>query len=375
MIRKVKILHIIETIASGGVEKTRLSLARLLDKERFEQKIICTHAWGDIVNEIQNEGVEVISIGILKHPFHWSQHKKVQKIIDKYKPNIIHGAVFEGVTMASINGWMKRVPYIIIEETSFPIHRSWRGNLLMKLFSIISHKVVGVSEATAYEYLLGRLKLSRKKVVLINNGVALPREIQNGEIEITRNKWRICPEDFVIGSVGRMWDDSNKRFSDLIKAFAEFSGSHDHVKLLLVGEGKEREKYEKLTLELDISNKVIFTGYQSDVTLYYRLMDIFALVSTHESFGLVLAEAMLNKLPVLATEVGGMKYIVDDEKTGFLVEPKNVSAIAEKLEVLYQDEALREQMGENGYKKAMREYTEGMYASKIAELYLATQSE
>jgi glycosyltransferase involved in cell wall biosynthesis len=120
---------------------------------------------------------------------------------------------------------------------------------------------------------------------------------------------------------------------------------------------------------LGISDKVIFTGYQSDVALYYRLMNIFVLVSAYEAFGLVLAEAMLSKLPVVATKVGGMKYIVDDTKTGFLVKPFDVNAIAEKLNVLCFDEELRTNFGNNGFTKAIANYTEKQYVNNLFTLY------
>lgn len=366
---KIKILHIQETIGSGGVERRRLSLAKHLDKTIFEQKFICTKAVGNIPEEIRAEGFEVLPIGLLKSPLDWKQHKKVQKIIDEYQPDIIHGAVFEGVTMTAINGWLKKVPVIVLEETSDPINRSWKGNLLMKFFSKLSDNVIGVSEAVTGEYLNGKLGLSDKKAITINNGVALPRKVNPEEIAEAKKKWGISKKGFVIGSIGRMNQDSHKRVSDLIKAFATFSKEKENVKLLLVGEGQEKPGYEKLAHELNISEKVIFTGYQSDVALFYQIMDVFVLVSAREAFGLVLAEAMLNHLPVIATRVGGMKYIVKDKETGFLVEPMNVTQISEKLELLYQNPKLREEMGEKGLERAMKEYTEEVYVEKIRNLY------
>ena len=369
MQNKIKILHIQETIGSGGVERRRLSLAKLLDKNTFDQKFICTFAIGNIPDEIRAEGFEVIPIGQLKSPFDWKQHIKVQKIIEDYQPDIIHGAVFEGVTMAAVNGWLKKVPVIIIEETSDPQNRSWKGNLLMKFFSFLSDAIVGVSPAVTQEYLFGKLKLPAHKVHLINNGVALPKEISSVEIQGAKQKWEIQEDDFVIGSVGRMLSDANKRFSDLIKAFAKFSKEKNNVKLLLVGDGPEKIHYQKLAQDLNIIDKIIFTGYQSDVTLFYKMMNVFSLVSRNESFGLVLAEGMLNKLPVVATRVGGMKYIVEDQQTGFLVEPFQIEEIAEKLDYLYQHPDQRVQMGKNGYEKAVNNYTEEVYVKTIEELY------
>ena len=139
---------------------------------------------------------------------------------------------------------------------------------------------------------------------------------------------------------------------------------------MIVGEGKERKGYEELASELKIQDKVIFTSYQANVALFYQLMNIFSLVSASESFGLVLAEAMLQRLPVVATKVGGMKDIVDNNETGFLVEPFQIEEIAEKLDHLYHHPDQRVQMGENGYEKAINNYTEEVYVNNIKKLYL-----
>ncbi|WDF46959.1 glycosyltransferase [Chryseobacterium sp. KACC 21268] len=367
----IKILHIQETIGSGGVERRRLSLAKLLDKSKFQQKIICQHEVGNIGQEIRNEGVEIICLNnSIKNIFDIKQHLSVQKIIEDYKPDIIHGAVFEGVTMAAINGALKRVPITIIEETSDPQNRSWKANLLMKLFSFISDKVVGVSEGVTEDYLRKKLKVSDKKITLINNGVKKPREIAAEEVLAEKQKWGITEDDFVFGTVGRFKNDHHKRFSDLIKAFSDFSKDKNNVKLLMVGGVEEYLKqYRELAKELKVDDKIIFAGYQSDVTLYYKLMDVFTLVSAYEAFGLVLAEAMLNNLPVIATRVGGMKYIVDNNETGLLVEKFDIKGISSAMEQLHSDKILCEKMGRKGFEKAVTEYTEEVYVEKVSQLY------
>lgn len=369
--KKIKILHIQETIGSGGVERRRLSLAKHLDKNIFEQKFVCTFAFGNIPEEIKAEGFEVIPIGQLKSSFDWKQHKKVQKIIEEYKPDIIHGAVFEGVTMAALNGYLKGVPNIIIEETSYPMNRSTKANLLMRVFGKMSHKIIGVSRAVTEEYLLSTLQLPNEKVELINNGVRIPRYVSEIEMLKAKQYWHISANDFVVGTLGRMRSDEIKRYSDLIHAFAKFSADNSNVKLLMVGGTLENiKKYKKLVNDLEIKDKVIFTQYQPDVSLFYNLMDVFAMVSATESFGLSLAEAMLNKLPVIATRVGGMKYIVDHNETGLLVQRFKIDEIAASINVLYRDKELRLKMGENGYKKAIKEYTEEAYVQKVTSLYL-----
>ena len=366
----IRVLNIVDTINSGGVERRRLSMAKLLDKSQFELKIICTNAVGNFPEEFKKHNVEVIEIGNLNSVFDIKQHRKVIQIIDSFKPHIIHGAVFEGVTMAAINGFYKRVPVIIIEETSDPQNRSWRGNLLMKIFALLSDKVIGVSPAST-NYLIKKLKINPEKVVLINNGVAIPNYANYTTKEKLKQQLNIKTDDLVIGSIGRMDSDETKRYSDLIKAFAILNKNEISVKLLLIGDGREKLNYEKLVKELSLEENVVFAGYQNEVSPYYGIMDIFSLVSSHESFGLVLAEAMLHKLPIVATKVGGMQYIVDDNQTGFLVNKYDVESIANQLLQLCISKDLRIKFGNSSYEKAIKNYTEEQYVNHIQNLYLS----
>ena len=356
-------------MASGGVERRRLSLAKLLDKSKFELKIICSKSAGPLPEEIRKCGVEVIAIGDLNSVLDYKQHRKVMKIIDEFNPHIIHGAVFEGVTLAAINGFLKRVPIIILEETSDPQNRRWRGNLLMQLLSLTSDKVVGVSPA-ATDYLKNKVHLSSHKIALINNGVTLPKKVLEATTQELKQHYQIHSNELVIGSVGRMSSDATKRFSDLIRAFAILIKKEYNIKLVLVGDGHQKVDYIKLVDELQIQNHVIFTGYQNEIADYYSLFDVFCLVSAHEGFGLVLAEAMFHKLPVVATKVGGMQYIVTENETGFLVDKYDVKAISEKLEILYLNPDLRLSFGKNGFDKAMINYTEERYVNDVENLYL-----
>lgn len=364
----IRVLNIIETIGSGGVERRRLSLAKLLDKSQFEFKIICTKSHGPFADQIRAFGVEVIEIGTLKSIFDYRQHQKVQKVIADFKPHIIHGAVFEGVSMAAINGFLKNVPAVIIEETSDPQNRSWKGNLLMKIFAKVSDKVVGVSPS-AVDYLVQKVNVAHEKVMLITNGVASPITLVEAEKVDLKAKLSIQPDELVIGTVGRMQLEEHKRFSDLIKAFSLVLQTNPKVKLVMVGEGPEQKNYQKLAQELKVANNIIFAGYQNDVNPFYEIFDVFCLTSSYEAFGLVLAEAMLHKLPVVATRVGGMQFVVEDEQTGFLVEKFQLEEIASKLLLLLKDQKLRTTLGQNGYQRAMRLYTEERYVKKVADLY------
>ncbi len=363
---KIKILHIQETIHSGGVEKRRLLLAKYLDKSIYEQKIICTFAEGPILSQLKQEGVEVIPIGKFHGPFDFLQYKKIIQIINEYQPHIIHGAVFEGVTMACVCGFLKRVPVIIAEETSDPQNRSKKASFLLKLLTLVADRVVAISPGTE-EYLKKVAKMKSSKIQLINNGVEFPRKIDDNEIKRTKEQFQIRENDFVVGSVGRL-RNNHKRFTDLIDAVA-WMKDRSNVKILIVGEGRDKELIEQHAASLNLSDHLIMVGYQEDTSLYYQMMDTFCLVSQYEGFGLVAAEAMLNELPVIATAVGGLKSVVENETSGFLVPVNDPQAIAEKLEILMNDPIKRKQFGQKGYERAMKEYSAKVYVGKIDKMY------
>src|SRR5690606_10710712 len=151
---KVRLLHCIETISSGGVDKLRLTLAERLDKEAYDLKIICTNARGALAEGLIEEGVEIYEVGVFKHPFHWSKHARVLQIIKKYQPHIVHGAVFEGNTMACIGGLRGRVPVVILEETSDPQNRSTKANWLLNIYTRFADRIIAISPSVA-SYLVG----------------------------------------------------------------------------------------------------------------------------------------------------------------------------------------------------------------------------
>ncbi|MES1926952.1 group 1 glycosyl transferase [Salinisphaera sp. T31B1] len=209
--------------------------------------------------------------------------------------------------------------------------------------------------------------MSASKVTVINNGVASPIRSTWDDKAKLREALGLTEEYVVVGSVGRMEDESHKRFGDLIKAFSRLATPL--TRLLLVGDGGERPGLEALCERLSIRDKVLFVGYQADTYKYYELMDIFALASEREAFGLVNAEAMRCSLPVVATRVGGIPDVVEHEKTGLLVPPRDVDAMAKSLFRLISDPSLRECMGAAGKLRADREFSAEGYVARVESLY------
>lgn len=362
----IRVLHIMSTVMGGGVERRRLSLAKAFKGSNFQMKLLGTFKSGAIAEQIEENGVEIIEVGDFNGPFHWQKHRKIQKIIDDFQPHIIHGAVYEGVTMAAINGFIKKVPVVIMEETSDPQNRSAKADFLLRIFSWTADRFIAIAPNVA-DYLINTAKIDSKKVITINNGVEIPRGVSPEEIIKLRNQYHITPTDFVIGTVGRLFDD-HKKITDIIAAI-KMVENVDNLKLLVVGSGRDEELIKQKAIDLGVQDKVIFTGYQFDTAPFYKLMNVFCIASQREGFGLVAAEAMLHRLPVIATKVGGLQNVVVHDETGILIKPNQPKDIALAINKLYNDPQLLDSFADKGFKRAMDNYTEERYVKEVINLY------
>ncbi len=362
----IRVLHIMSTVMGGGVERRRLSLAKAFKGSNFQMKLLGTFKSGAIAEQIEENGVEIIEIGDFNGPFHWEKHRKIQRIIDDFQPHIIHGAVYEGVTMAAINGFIKKVPVVILEETSDPQNRSAKADFLLRIFSWTADRFIAIAPNVA-DYLINTAKIDSKKVITINNGVEIPRGVSPEEIKNLRNQYHVKPTDFVIGTVGRLFDD-HKKITDIIAAI-KMVEHVDNLKLLVVGSGRDEKLIKQKAIDLGVQDKVIFTGYQFDTAPFYKLMNVFCIASQREGFGLVAAEAMLHRLPVIATKVGGLQNVVVHDETGILIKPNHPKDIALAVSKLYNDPQLLDSFAEKGFKRAMDNYTEERYVMEVFNLY------
>lgn len=362
----IRVLHIMSTVMGGGVERRRLSLAKAFKGSNFQMKLIGTFKSGAIAEQIEENGVEIIEIGDFNGPLHWEKHRKIQKIIDDFQPHIIHGAVYEGVTMAAINGFIKKVPIILLEETSDPQNRSTKADFLLRVFSWTADRFIAIAPNVA-DYLRITAKISPNKVITINNGVQIPRKVSEVEIQNLKDQYDITADDFIVGTVGRL-ENEVKKFTDILEAIKQLD--LPHLKLLIVGGGKDEQLLKNKAKELGIEGQVIFTGYQFDTAPFYKIMNIFCIASQREGFGLVAAEAMLHHLPVIATKVGGLQNVVVHDETGILINPNQPKDIALAINKLYNAPHLLDSFADKGFKRAMDNYTEERYVKEVEALYL-----
>lgn len=348
-------------------------MAQGLNSGKYEHALICQEANGSIPSMLRDAGWTIHEIGLMPSILNPAWHSRAHEIAKAFKPDIVHGAVYEGEALAcSIGLRMPRVK-VVMEETSDPVNRRWTGNALMRAMCLRANACVGVSPKVV-SYLRETLGIPQRKIHLINNAVRQELIPSSARLAELRKVLGIKQGDIIIGSVGRV-EDSSKRFSDIIRALPIIRSIYPSARLLIVGDGPDRAMLECLVKELQLNDAVIFAGYQADPRNFYHLMDIFVLASAHEAFGLVLVEAMLAKLPVVATRVGGIPSVVADGETGYLVEPCQPEELADAILSLVNDSLIRRSMGRRGCARALEHFTAERYVRDVDQLYQSLLAE
>jgi glycosyltransferase involved in cell wall biosynthesis len=245
---------------------------------------------------------------------------KLQRVIDQFKPDIVHAHAVPGALLAScLRG---RSSFRLVTS----IHSTHR--LSVTLMGV-GDAVVAVSSAAAS--MMRRWGVPEHKLRVVKNGpLASPR--RSGAFLLSDSLTVRPPAIVTVAGLLR-----NKGISDLIAAFTLMSASVPEASLYIVGRGPERSKLEAQAAASGCADRIHFTGFIKDPRPYLFAADIFVLASYHEAFGLVLAEAREARCAVVASDVGGIREALDDGDAGILLPAGQPHILANTLASLLGD--------------------------------------
>jgi glycosyltransferase involved in cell wall biosynthesis len=209
----------------------------------------------------------------------------------------------------------------------------------------------------------------REKFAVIRLGIELEERVgggADGRLE-TRRLLGISPDRFTVGWIGRM--TGVKRAGDVLLALRSLRERGVDACLCMIGDGPERDDVEERAHELGIVRDCFFLGYQDEVAPFYAALDTLILPSGNEGTPVSAIEALASGCPVVATRVGGVPDVVRDGEDGFLVEPGDVDAMADRLALLAADAALRRRMGEAGRARVLSRYSVDRLLDDVDLLY------
>jgi glycosyltransferase involved in cell wall biosynthesis len=225
-------------------------------------------------------------------------------------------------------------------------------------------KVIAVSEEVRREIL--RHGVSSLKVDVVNNGVDLSRFGLKTKPKGKARELGIKSGARVVGTVGRLSKEKGQHY--LVEAASEVIAKYPNTVFLIVGDGPDREELESRWSGVKASS-FVFAGYRDDMEDMYALMDIFVLPSLMEGLPMAVLEAMASGKPVISTRVGALPKVIDHGRNGLLVDPGDKGALSSALISLLKDPEGMIEMGTNGRKRVVEEFSSKRMAEKYLELY------
>lgn len=366
--RKIKILHVIDSLGIGGLERIVIDVVNGLDPARFEQVVCCISRRGEAADQLR-DGVRCIDLGKGEKADRLMP-LKLASVFRRERPDIVHSQSWSGVDTALAKLISPGVKLVHSEHgRNYP---QWRKQPLMRRLARrclyhLADAVFAIS-AEVGEFYCGQTGFPTERMKVIHNGIDVQR-IDEADATGIREELGIAPNDLVFGTVARL--DLTKDTITLVRAFAAVAlpRRNPGIKLLIVGDGEERSRLEEFVSMLNLNRVVIFTGMRRDVPQLLKAMDVFALSSVSEGMPVTVLEAMAARLPVVATEVGALPELVEEGKTGFLVPMRHAVAMADRLEEFLANRQLAKSFGEAARCKVEREFKLDRMLQNYAELY------
>jgi glycosyltransferase involved in cell wall biosynthesis len=306
---------------------------------------------------------------------------RLAAVIRRVRPQILH-------THTAKAGAVGRVAAVLAGRSRPIVVHTFHGHVLRGYFGPAGSRVFRLIEtalARATDVLVAvspqvRDELVRlgiapaAKFTVVRLGIELEPRVRCSDDPATiRKRLGIGDERFVVGWFGRM--TAVKRTEDLLDALSVLRDRGVDALLLLVGDGADRARLEEQAFRLGLARHCLFLGYQEDVAPWYAACDAVALTSANEGTPVTIIEALAAGRPVVATDVGGVPDVVADGVDGFLVEPRDTVAFADRLERLAADPALRAAMAQKGRTRALARYSVERLVEDVDTLYRSLLAE
>ncbi len=367
MQKKIKIAYIIDELNIGGTEKQLVSTIELIDKNQFEILLIClrpSRYFSEIDLQCEKIMLDVSSLissnGALAFCSLLSCLRKRE--VDIVQTYFFDANVF-GILAAKLGG-VKRIiscrrdmGFWYTPKLVFVLRRL---NKLADRFLVNSYAIK--ENITKHEL------IPAHKIDVIHNGIDLKPFQNKHDAAMIKNKLGINHGESVVGIVANL-NRKVKRVDLFIHAAKNVLRENRDVSFIIVGDGHLRCVLESQAENSGLKDKIYFVGQKEDVKPYLSIFDIGVICSDSEGFSNSILEYMASAIPVIATDVGGNKEVIEDGVNGFLVPPGNYKAMADKICNILQDRKTYIQMSKNARSLINREYDWSIKIKEIQSYY------
>jgi len=362
-----KIIFLTTSLSLAGAQTQLVQLAIALKKRGLCVKIVSMLSLQSVFPELNEYGIPTYSLDMQRGKIDFSALFRLVKILRRDHFDILHCHMVH----ANLLGRIVRlfVPIPVVVSTAHNIYEGgWERNLWYRLTDFLCDMTTQVSNVGLKRYI--ELKMvNPKKAMFIPNGVNMEVFKRNTDIGNRERVILDIAHCFVWLAVGRL--DKAKDYPNMINAFAIFCRNVSNSVLLIAGDGDLRSDIEMLVKKLDIMDKVRFLGLRQDIPNLMSAADAYVMSSAWEGMPCVLLEALACELPVVTTEVGGIREIIKEGETGFLVEPGHPERLASvMMEVAKLPVEKRLEMGQAGRRYVKEAYNLENIVDEWEELYL-----
>lgn len=313
--------------------------------------------------------------GILVYNFPMKTKSELHPKLLLALPRVVRVVRDEGFELLHAHTRVTQVlAFFVSKITGVPFvstaHGFYRPRLGRRLFGFWGSRVIAISPPVA-EDLEKSHGVDPKKIRLVLNAIDIEkseRGLAGQDCEAIRREWGIPVEARVVGSISRLVRDKGHEY--LIEAVARLKHSHPNIFLLILGEGRERDNLQRRIADLGLGSQARILSVEKDVTKALVVMDIFAHPATfREGFGLSIAEAMIARIPVVATNIWALNSIIQDGVNGYLVEPKNTDALMKAIRFILENPKNAQDVADRAYQTAAKLCSLDRMVNEIERVY------
>lgn len=352
MTRRLRVVHITGCLDMGGQEKLLVEFAKHADRDRFELQFVSLGTRGILADEIEANGWSVEALDIAPG-LHMRLPLRLAKLLRHWQTDVVHTHNDRPLIYCAPAGRLARVAGVIHTKHGRGTYNSRRQIWLTALSARLVDHFVCVSEDSA--------RLAREQGVPANRICTLHNGIDTRQYAFAGPRLdgpaiivaRLCPD---------------KDIATLLQAVAIVIRTTPAFRLDIAGDGPEMAALRQLASELSITNHVRFVGLTCDVPALLRQARMFVLSSISEGVPLTLLEAMATGLPCVATNVGGIPEVLDDND-GLMVSPRDPHALAAALARMHADDDLAHCLGKNGRRRVEQDFDIRRMVSRYEQIY------
>lgn len=357
------ILHLIETSGPGGAENMLINLVRNLDSNRYKS-IICLLKDGWLNSQLQTLGFQTAVVAQEKsYDFNW--FSRIKEVLRQNSVDLMHSHEFAMNSYGSILSCLTDIPIVATVHGKNYYPAKYRRRIAY-FFVSKQARMVAVS-LDLKNFLTKKLAIRSEDVLVIHNGIDPENYRECDDKDTLRKELDIPIEQPVIGTVGNLYPVKDHK--TLLRAAAMITTSFDGATFLIAGRGQLLEELQREAASLGIEKNIRFLGFRNDIPRLLHAMDVFVLPSISEGLPLSVLEAMAAGRPVVASDVGGIREVITDGVTGFLIPPGAPEKLADKLLTLLHRPHAAASMGLAGRARIQQYFSVQKMVREYAALY------